>query len=1132
MREESVLRLEVPGSGALDRLVESPLPLGLRGSAPVHALFRDVYFDTPDGALRRAGVTCCLRHGIDDRRTLAVTVHGPRGGRSVARRRAYRADVSDLDARSALAAPTEPGRVLQAVVDPGRLGPTVELATERRSRRGRHRVLPIPRYEFHYDLITARSGELTGELQELEIRPLRFDGRGLEEIAAAFREEEGLKPILGGRLERARGLLEAVELEVLSRAVRGYREAAVIPFESERIGLCADAGILRVLVGEGSGERAARAVLRDCFGSGEGQLRFLGTAPATGSRPVTEVWLARRVRLDSPRGCRGDMEWLALDQAIALVGSPSIRDARTLAALHVAARSDLMRERLLWRPVVLPGGVEGVVAGDAEDDDEAEEWMAGRPSRAGGRRAGRTASAEAGAGSRDGDGEEGSLPPDRALRGVLPPLTTRPILPDADLGETGGPEQFINAKLSLLAFNERVLELAEDPAVPLLARVRFLSIFSRNLDEFYMVRVGALKDAVARGSTARSEDGLTAGEELDAVATRARRLFERAYHCLFDSILPALRREGIRLRRWPELTGPQKSALRGRFERDIEPLLTPLAASPGHPFPRIPGLGLALAAVVRDPASGVEHFSVVTVPDSVPRFIPVPKSRDLIPVEAVIRPHLGRLFTGAEVLRAHAFRVTRSGVVRFEEGSTRDLLRLVEEEVEQRPFGPVVRLEVERVMPREMRELLLQEFRFEEQDRPSTLSEADIHEVEWLPNLGDLEEVADLPLPEHHYPPFRPAVPVDPDGSIFDRIREGDLFVHHPYNSFDPTVQRLFREAARDPDVLGIKVSLYRTEPDSAIVGALQEARRAGKEVVVLVELKARWDEERNIEWARTLGAGGLHVVYGLLGLKLHAKIALVVRREPDGVRRYCFVGTGNLNAVTAAQYTDLGLITADPELAADVATLFNDLTGYSPQSRYEKLLVSPAYMLPRFLELIEREAAHARAGRGGRIRVKVNGLSDPEIVRALYRASQAGVDVDLIVRGICTLRPRVPGLSERVRVVSILGRFLEHARIFHFENGGEPEYYIGSADWRPRNLRRRVEVVAPVEDPAARARLDHILDVHLADPAAWELRADGSYVRRARSGAAGVQGSQERLLEETAGGGETAGLAVSSAGD
>ncbi|MEO6528150.1 MAG: polyphosphate kinase 1, partial [Gemmatimonadaceae bacterium] len=556
------------------------------------------------------------------------------------------------------------------------------------------------------------------------------------------------------------------------------------------------------------------------------------------------------------------------------------------------------------------------------------------------------------------------------------------------------------------------------------------------------------------------------------------------------------------------------------FESQIFPVLTPLAVDTGHPFPYVSNLSLSLAVEVRDPVLGTVHFARVKVPKRLTRWMLVPgRAHQFVPLEHVIGENLEALFPGMEILGWYAFRLTRYSDLEFTNlEDPEDLLATIEEQVFERRFGEVIRLEVQDDMPAHLRSLLVDELRDADFPAATTLSAADIEESGHLLDLTDLMELGELDIPELRDAPFTSSVPPelrDPQRSIFDVIRERDVLVHHPFDSFSATVERFLRSAATDEHVLAIKLTLYRTSGDTAIVRALTEAAERGKQVAVLIELKARGDESNNITWARTLEDYGVHVAYGSAVLKTHTKTAMVVRREPDGIRRYVHIGSGNYNSRTARLYTDVALFTCSPSIGADVSDLFNSLTGISRQRLYRKLLVAPANMKERFIELIDRECKHALAGREGRIHAKMNALVDPDVIDALYRASQGGVEVDLIVRGICCLRPGVAGVSERIRVISIIGRFLEHSRIWHFGNGGQHEYFIGSADWMPRNFHRRVEAVAPVEAPTLQARLRTLLDTCLEDNRqAWELHGDGEWMQRKPAGE--VRSTHVRLLMDS----------------
>ena len=677
---------------------------------------------------------------------------------------------------------------------------------------------------------------------------------------------------------------------------------------------------------------------------------------------------------------------------------------------------------------------------------------------------------------------------------------------------------FINRELSWLAFNARVLHQAVDERTPLLERLKFLSIFSTNLDEFYMVRVAGLRRQVAANVQHAPVDGLSPQEQLDAIDRAVRAQLTLQKQC-FDRLIEELADHGVRLIRVSDLTAREWGAMDEYFESQVFPVLTPLAVDPGHPFPYISNLSLSLAVEVRDPETGEDHFARVKVPKSLPRWVPVlGRATQFVPLEDVIGANVGALFPGMEVLRWHTFRITRYSDLELPVEEPEDLLATIEEQVFKRRFGEVVRLEVEDRMPAHLRALLLDELRAEVVPQSAALTDRDVFDAGPLLGLGDLMVLNALDIPSLKDAPFTPAIPPelrDATRSIFDVIRERDLLVHHPFDSFTASVERFLETAAEDESVLAIKLTLYRTSGDTAIVDALIDAAQRGKQVAVLVELKARFDEANNISWARRLESFGVHVAYGMATLKTHTKLALVVRREADGIRRYVHLCSGNYNSRTARLYTDIGLFTCNRSIAADVTDLFNSLTGYSRQRLYRELLVAPANMRSRFLDLIEREAEHARAGRPARIVAKMNALVDPQIIESLYRASRAGVAIDLIVRGICCLRPGVPGVSEGIRVISIVGRFLEHSRLFHFANGGVEEFYIGSADWMQRNFDRRVEAVAPVDDATLHDRLRSLLRTCLEDNRqAWELASDGTWTQRTPNGA--LHPTHEILLRDS----------------
>ncbi|PSB12458.1 polyphosphate kinase 1 [filamentous cyanobacterium CCP2] len=707
---------------------------------------------------------------------------------------------------------------------------------------------------------------------------------------------------------------------------------------------------------------------------------------------------------------------------------------------------------------------------------------------------------------------------------------SRKPLPDTSFTDAA---YYFNRELSWLEFNRRVLSEALDPRTPLLERLKFMAIFSSNLDEFFMVRVAVLMHQVDANVTSLTPDGRTPQKQLEDISKVLRPMVVEQHEHFEKVLRPELAANGIHLLNYIDLNQEQRLYLQQYFEKRIFPVLTPLAVDPSHPFPHMSNLSLNLAVVVKASAHSEEKFARVKVPTSnLPRFIPLPEDLQHhngkstvwtgVPLEQVIAHNLEMLFPGMSIQEYSLFRLTRDADLEVEEEEADDLLLAIQQELRKRHFaGFAVRMEIHSSMPKSVRKRLMQEL---------DLSEDDVYEVDGLMSLKDLMTFISLPLPHLKDPSWSSVIPprlqhanhllaegasLDDRNDLFAIIREHDLLVHHPYESFSASVELFIIQAAIDPKVQAIKMTLYRTSGDSPIINALITAAENGKQVAVLVELKARFDEENNINWARKLEEAGVHVVYGLVGLKTHTKVVLVVRQESDGIRRYVHIGTGNYNSKTARLYTDLGLLSCQEDLGADLTDLFNYLTGYSQQKAYRKLLVAPVSLRSRMLAMIQREIDHAKNGKSGRIIAKMNSLVDSQIIALLYEASQVGVQIDLIVRGICCLRPGVEGVSENIRVISIVGRYLEHSRIFYFQNDGKEEVYIGSADWMPRNLDRRVEAITPVEDPDLVKDLEEILSVMLSDNRqAWELQPDGSYVQRRPKEGEPPRSSQEMLTK------------------
>ncbi len=692
------------------------------------------------------------------------------------------------------------------------------------------------------------------------------------------------------------------------------------------------------------------------------------------------------------------------------------------------------------------------------------------------------------------------------------------------------PKYYFNRELSWLEFNRRVLHEATDPRTPLLERLKFLAIFSSNLDEFFMVRVAIVKDQLEAEVAKRSPDGRTPQQQLEEISQTLHPMVVEQHNHFEQVLRPLLEQNGVYLLNYIDLSQEQRNYLRDYFERRIFPVLTPLAVDPGHPFPRMSNLSLNLAVVVKDQKTGDEHFARVKVPNLLPRFIAFPPDLQRqngrssawvgVPLEQAIAHNLEMLFPGMAIQEYSLFRITRDTEVELQEEVAEDLLMAIQEMIRKRRLSDsAVRLEIQASTSQAVKDTLMNELE---------LKDYEVYELDGLLNLKDLFALAGLPLPELKDEPWISVTPrslqistervphkLHPvDNSIFSVIQQHDILLHHPYESFTGSVERFIEEAANDSQVLAIKMTLYRTSGDSPIVKSLIKAAENGKQVAVLVELKARFDEQNNINWALQLEESGIHVVYGMMGLKTHTKVVLVVRQEEDEIRRYVHIGTGNYNSKTAKLYTDLGLLSCRNELGADLTDLFNYLTGYSGQQSYRKLLVSPVNMRDRMTSLIHREIEHCKNGKPSRIVAKMNSLVDPRMIAALYEASQAGVEIDLIIRGMCCLRPGLKGISATIRVISIIGRYLEHSRIFHFHNAGADEIYIGSADWMPRNLDRRVEAVTPIEEPALVQELKDILSILLADNRqAWELKANGTYTQRHPAKDEPIRSAQETLV-------------------
>jgi polyphosphate kinase len=1027
------LNLQVATEEILDRIAGQTRVMGLPTGRTTHRVLRETYFDTTDGALRDRRMTLRLSMDTSGHQTLELLVTRDVNLQGVVDEELITAPLPDEEGLYAvLRGPSELATRVREAVDPVGLRPVLALDIDRETTDLKSGWLGRVVRRATFDRILAHRHGDTRALNEITLTEVWTGGIPLE--------------VLGNRLLRRFGIV-VDGLDTPERAHRALRGENGAPDEEA----AGEARVALVLLREGSVglvPGGAELTLPTAPGTGEdvaarAALEALGVAPKHAEMELVGF-------ATSPGGgpdvevwlCQGPpgagdgrgLTWIPLVEVLGRVGAPGLRDARLRSALLLLVRAEIGTRLLREAPAVRSTPVE---------------VLAPRPS--------------------------GHAP-----------------------GEHPG--DFLDTELSILDFNLRVLELAEDPGVPLLERFRFLAIFAGNMDEFFVVRVGRLKTRAEEPVRERASMDLPQGELLDFIHIRVRALMARQYACLRQLLLPALAGRGVRIRRWADLGEEASRDLSARFHAEIFPLLTPraLSTSPGHPFPRLESLGLSLAALLRDGEGNRVHLAHVPIPDALPRLMAVAGSADLVPVEDVIEAHATALFPAFDLAEVHAFRVSRLGDVDIDEDLADSLLASMEDEVEARPYKPVVRLEVQSTMPREVRAHLLRELRSEAAGESGVLNRGDVFEVDGPLDLRRMVEVADLDLAGERFGSFEPRRPLAADQPVFDIIDGGDVLLHHPYDSFSDTVGRLIQEAADDPGVVSIKLTLYRTGRDSPLADALLRALKNGKDVFAFVELKARFDEESNIHWTRRLTEAGGHVVYGLVGFKIHAKTLLIVRRHEGGLKRYVHIGTGNYNATTARFYTDLGILSANPDLGAELNDFFNELMGSSgpPGKEYRHLWVAPYSMASELTRRIDREVANARQGRPARIEAKLNGITDRKVVRALYAAAAEGVEVDLVVRSICTLRPGVVGLSEKIRVRSILGRFLEHARVYYFLNGGEEEYIIGSADWRKRNLRKRVEVATPVRSEADRARLRELLDRELNDPRAWVLRPDGSYLR------------------------------------
>ncbi len=1033
-------------------LVERRRPLGMHSAGHTYQVLRDIYFDAEDGALAERGLRLRLRSEARGHQVAQILVGAEVNLEGITQVQLIETPVVGGGLYSTLGGSSEVATRVREIVEIDALRPLAAMDIDRETRDVRVGRFGKATHRILFDEVIAHTPGGAREFLEVTVVEAGAGRTTLEEFARRIQSAYGIRPDGLDTVQRLHAALGGQKGAQRPEAPNEVRVGLMLMRDWD-VALVQTPDGFQLPSATGSGEELAREFLKELRGPVAADSSDLDLVGfTTARRGGADLEVWLHQLAIDER--RADLIWIPLMELMQRLGGPGLRNPHLVAAMLMLVRSETGLRMLREAP-------------------------------------------------------------HRADAPRLLPLAPR----DSNLEPGEAPDDFLDLELSILDFNQRVLELAEDEDIPILERFRFLSIFSSNLDEFFVVRVGRLKDEVAGVREAVDED-LSAEQLLDLIAVRVRAQIARQYFCLNQVLLPALASHGIRVVTWGELDEGQRSTLSAHFESEVFPRLTPLSlqTGPGRSFPRLASLGLGLAISLRREAGERSEFGYVPIPEDVDRFLPVPDSRDLIPLEEVIGANVSGLFPGAAVEAVHAFRATRIGDVALDEDNHGSLLARVADGVDARPFMPVIRLEIDGGMPREVRAHLLKSIRDDQPVDSATLTRSDVYEVAGPVDLSAISELADVDVQDGLFPAYEAADPLDSDRSIFEILSEREVLVHHPFQSFERTVGRFLREAAEDPDVVAVKLTLYRTGRRSPVMDALMSALERGKDVSVFVELTARFDEESNIHWTKRLEEAGAHVIYGVSGYKTHAKTALVIRKEQEGLARYVHIGTGNYNAATSRFYTDLGLMSADPDLGADLNDFFNELTGGAgpPGQQFRRLLVAPNSLVQGVDRMIAREIEHARAGRPARIQVKVNGLADRKVVERLYDAASEGVEVDLIVRSICTLRPDVPGLSEGVRVRSILGRFLEHARIYAFENGGDPDFYIGSADWRARNLRRRVEVVTPVTDAAGRAVLRSVLEAQLDDPRAWVLRSDGAFERLLGSGF----DSQHRFM---ASGGEVA---------